>query len=105
MRRLADEDVAEAQHFVGWCFQQGAGVEQNNEGALRWWLKAAMSGFGESQSAVASCYEKGQGTECDLKQAYVFHRLAERSGVVGSGKEAARIWHLLSPSEQTEVEP
>jgi TPR repeat protein len=104
MRRLADEKVAEAQHFIGWCFQQGVVVKQSNEEALCWWLKAAAQGFGASQSAVAACYENGQGTDRNLRKAYKFHYLARKSGVASSDLEVARLWSLLSPSEKAEVE-
>ncbi len=61
MKRLAHEGLADAQHFVGWCYEQGIAVESNPEQAFHWWEKAAEQGIAESQNAIGSMLAAGEG--------------------------------------------
>ena len=63
MMRLAGERLADAQHFVGWCYEQGIAVESNPEQAFHWWQKAAEQGIAESQRAIGSMLASGEGCE------------------------------------------
>ena len=63
MMRLAGEGLVDAQHFVGWCYEQGTAVESNPEQAFHWWQKAAEQSIAESQRAMGSMLASGEGCE------------------------------------------
>jgi TPR repeat protein len=43
-RPLAQNGNAEAQYHLAYMYQSGTGVKQNDEEALKWYLKAAANG-------------------------------------------------------------
>ena len=45
---LADKGNAEAQYHLGYMFQTGTGVDQDNTKALFWYNKAAKNGHGKA---------------------------------------------------------
>lgn len=83
--RLAGEGTALAQHFLGWHYHKGIGVEQNDERAVHWWEKAAAQGMAESQQGLGWAYANGRGVAPDLVEAYRWYNRA-----VAAGDEAAR---------------
>lgn len=99
MRRLAEEGVAEAQHFTGWCYEQGVCVEKNAGEAFRWWSLAANQGFRESQNAVGTYLERGEVVSRDLVLAYVWHRRAALKGLDRASESVARLESELSQSD------
>lgn len=69
-----------AEHFMGWFYEQGIEVPQSNEMAFEWWNKSASKGIAESQCAIAQLYEYGRGTKQDLTNAYIWYSRAIMSG-------------------------
>lgn len=51
------------QYETGVAFELGAGVEQDDNAALRWFLKAARQGYPPAQYKVGMAYAHGIGTE------------------------------------------
>jgi hypothetical protein len=43
-RKAADQGVAAAQSFLGFCYVTGTGVEKDRRKAVRWYRKAANQG-------------------------------------------------------------
>ncbi len=83
--RLARENVALAQHFLGWHYHKGIGTEQDDTQAVHWWLKAAQQGIVESQQGLGWAYASGRGVDEDQMEAYRWFNRA-----VSGGDEAAR---------------
>ena len=50
--RAAELDYGLAQYFVGVCYENGNGVNQNIFGAKRWYKKAANNGDKEAEKAL-----------------------------------------------------
>lgn len=69
-----------AEHFMGWFYEQGIEVEQSDKSAFEWWSKSATSGIAESQCAIAHLYEHGRGTKQDYIKAYTWYSRAIMSG-------------------------
>jgi uncharacterized protein len=84
--RLAVQGMAMAQHFLGWHYHKGIGVNQDDRKAVEWWQKAAEQGVAESQQGLGWAYENGCGVSEDLVQAYRWYARA-----VAAGDEEARI--------------
>jgi TPR repeat protein len=68
-KKAAAQGFAEAQHNLGWCYQEGKGVRQDWQIAASWYEKAAAQGFAKSQRNLGICYEDGEGVRKDLKKA------------------------------------
>ena len=84
--RLATQGMAMAQHFLGWHYHKGIGVDQDDRQAVQWWKKAAEQGVAESQQGLGWAYANGCGVREDLIQAYRWYAQA-----VAGGDEEARI--------------
>jgi TPR repeat protein len=83
--RLARDNSALAQHFLGWHYHKGIGTAQDDQQAVHWWRKAAQRGVAESQQGLGWAYANGRGVEEDPVEAYRwFNRAAT------GGDEAAR---------------
>jgi TPR repeat protein len=84
--RLADQGVAMAQHFLGWHYHKGIGVDQDDRLAVQWWEKAAAQGVAESQQGLGWAYANGCGVGEDPLEAYRWY-----SRAVAGGDEEARV--------------
>ena len=83
---LADQGVAMAQHFLGWHYHKGIGVDQDDRLAVQWWEKAAAQGIAESQQGLGWAYANGCGVGEDPLEAYRWY-----SRAVAGGDEEARV--------------
>lgn len=48
---------------MGWCYENGVGVEQSNYEAFRYYALSAQADYPEGKMALARCYRNGIGTE------------------------------------------
>jgi TPR repeat protein len=78
--RLAEQGTALAQHFLGWHYHKGIGVDQNDSLAVNWWLKAAGQGVVESQQGLGWAYANGRGVDADFMEAYRWYNRAVAGG-------------------------
>lgn len=109
--RLSEEEFAPAQHFLGWCYQQGVSLDVDLEMAFHWWLRAAKQGVPESQYAIGQALRLGWGCEMDRVRAAHWLTAAASScdePGVSTASEASRELHALqnemSACERTEFE-
>ena len=77
---MAKRGNKNAEHFMGWFYEQGVVVEQSDKKAFEWWLKSANKGITESQCAIAQLCEYGRGTDRDFINAYIWYSKAIMSG-------------------------
>lgn len=77
---LARENVALAQHFLGWHYHMGIGTDQDDTLAVHWWLKAALQGVAESQQGLGWAYANGRGVDEDPVEAYRWFSRAASGG-------------------------
>jgi TPR repeat protein len=78
-RKAAEQGHAQAQNELGWLYDNGYGVEQDNTQAVFWYRKAAEQGNDEAQNNLGLCYIKGNGVEQDYTQAnFLFRKAAEQ---------------------------
>lgn len=70
-----------AQFVLGKIFDYGnGGVEQNQEVAARWYLRAAEQGYPGAQFNLGNCYQLGEGVKEDKEQAVYWYRQAAIQG-------------------------
>lgn len=64
-RTLARQGEANAQYFLGACYEKGFHVEKNLREAMTWYLAAAKQGLGPAQFQLGSLYWIGNGVRQD----------------------------------------
>ena len=67
------------QMWLGYCYDNGYGVEKNLKEAFKWCEKAALKGYHWSMNRLGEMYESGRGAEKNLKEAFKWYKdVAER---------------------------
>jgi TPR repeat protein len=84
MRQAADQGNAEAQAYVGYLYEKGLGVSQDNAAALGWYRKSAAQGHAAAQRNIGNFYEQGLGVPRDYGEAMRWFRLAADQGNPGA---------------------
>lgn len=79
-RKSADQGDASGQLYIGMCYEQGLGVNQNSEEAFRWYKKSAEQGNVTAQHNLGCCYVNGEGVEKDDYEAVKWFRKAAEQG-------------------------
>ena len=79
-RPLADQGHAEAQNSLGFMYQNGKGVAQDDRQAVEWYRKAADQGNAAGQNNLGYMYANGRGVAQDDRQAVEWYRKAADQG-------------------------
>ncbi len=58
-----------AQYWLGWCYDKGKGVAEDNAKAAQWYAKGAAQNHAKSQYQLGKCYLKGKGVAKDEARA------------------------------------
>ena len=69
IRCLAEQGNAEAQFSLGFRYDEGEGVPQDSQEAVKWWRKAAEQGHDQAQFGLGVMYETGDGVPRDSQEA------------------------------------
>ncbi len=80
IRWAAEQGVADAQRYLGVCYGNGQGVEQDDAEAVKWFRKAAEQGAAKAQYDLGVCYNYGLGVEQDYAEAVKWYRKAAEKG-------------------------
>ena len=91
-----DYGYLEAQFEVARCYQNGTGVEKNEENAVVWYKKAAEQCDAEAQCALGECYYQARGVEKDDKEARRWYEAAATQGNVTAQYMTGRLYAALS---------
>jgi len=75
-RQSADLGYAPAQGDLGFCYENGLGIPEDNRLAVYWYLKAAAQEESDAQYNLAECYRYGNGVEQNLEEAIKWYRKA-----------------------------
>jgi hypothetical protein len=78
--RLAEEGDAVAQYNLGWMYDHGEGVPENNTEAMKWYRLAADQGLAAAQRNIGALYENGVEVPQDYAEAVKWFRLAADQG-------------------------
>jgi hypothetical protein len=79
-RIAAEKGSTMAQTSLGYMYDKGLGVEQDQVAALTWYRKAADHGYPPALINVGIMYESGIGTETDMDEAVYWYRRAAEMG-------------------------
>ena len=80
MDAAAEQGLALAQHNLGFMYQQGRGVTQDDREAVRWYRAAAEQGNAKAQTNLGFMYYRGRGVARDDRQALRWYRAAAEQG-------------------------
>ena len=83
-RKAAEQGNVDAQVNLGWCYEQGEGVEKDPALAVEWYRKAAEQGNAGAQLNLGWCYRKGEGVEKNPAVAVEWYRKAAEQGNAGA---------------------
>ncbi len=75
-RPLAEQGDVYAQYTLGFMYELGQGVPQDDGEAVQWYRKAAEQGDGDAQFKLGAMYELGQGVPQDSAEALKWSRKA-----------------------------
>ncbi len=79
--RKAEQGDIDAQCNLGLCYENGDGVEQSYEQAVKWYTKAAEQGHAGAQCMLGECYETGDGVKQSYEEAVKWYtKVAEQGG-------------------------
>lgn len=76
----AEQGDVEAQYNLGTMYYEGKGIEQSDEKAFYWWLKAAEQGHMNAQFQVAFAYYCADGVQESLESALEWWEKAAAQG-------------------------
>jgi TPR repeat protein len=65
LRQLAEGGYPAAQNDLGWVYQNGKGVPQDDREAIKWYRKAAQQGYAIAQDNLGWMYQNGRGIPQD----------------------------------------
>ena len=77
---LAEQGDDDAQFGLGYMYDEGQGVPQDDAEAAKWYLKAAEQGYAEAQINLGSMYENGKGVPQDDAEAVTWYRRSAEQG-------------------------
>ena len=78
--QLAEQNYVSWQLHLGYMYNQGLGVTQNNKLAFYWYKKAAEQGDSDGQYDLGYLYETGLGSVQDYSQATYWYMKAAEQG-------------------------
>jgi len=80
LKTKAETGDASAQFSLGKAYEDGNGVQQNDESAVKWYQKAADQGNAEAENRLGVMYRLGKGVSPDKEEAVRWYRKAAKQG-------------------------
>ena len=84
--KAANQGIALAQRFLGYCYAEGKGIKQNYEKALEWYTKAAEQGDAIAQIRLGRLYRQGKGVHQNYENAFEWFIKAAEQGQADAKK-------------------
>ncbi len=78
--KAAEQGDADAQFKLGWMYEAGQEVAQNDSTAVEWYSKAAEQGSADAQFNLGWMFEKGRGVLQSSNKAAEWYRMAAEKG-------------------------
>ena len=102
---LARSGNADAEELIGVMYALGLGVEQDDERAFDWYLRASMKGHPGAQSGLGWYYEVGRGIPApDYVRAYLWYALSAIGGDVDAPDSLEQITPRMTPAQRARAQ-
>ncbi len=96
---------ADAEELIGVMYALGLGVEQDDERAFEWYLRASLKGHPGAQSGLGWYYEVGRGLPApDPVRAYLWYALSAIGGDPDALISLEEITPRLTPGQRARAE-
>ena len=98
---------AEEQYRLGWMYNTGTWLEQDQKEAVKWYHKSAEQGNGFAQFSLALIYDAGLGVKQDNVTAYAWYNFAaahEDENGKTLDKFRSRLSKEMTPEQITKAE-
>lgn len=79
-KEAAKQGSAKAEFNIGYLYDYGWGVAENEQEALKWYLMAAAQGYADAEYNIGILYEKGEGVTQDYQEAMKWFLKAAAQG-------------------------
>ena len=89
---FAEQGNVSAQYFIGWMYENGQGVAQDNKAAIKWYSHAAEKGYAPAQRNLSSMYANGKGVTQDQNIARKLYQLVSVSEELNAGLQYNLGW-------------
>ena len=76
----AEQGYAQAQNYIGYCYQHGKGVKKDYEEAVKWYRLSAEQGNSYAQKNLGNCYYDGYGVKRNYNEAVKWYKLSAEHG-------------------------
>ena len=83
-RNFADQNVAEAQYYLGRMYAEGEGVSEDEAEAIRWYRLAAEQGYASAQAFLGIIYTDNEGEAERYMEGIGWFHLAAEQGDPGT---------------------
>jgi TPR repeat protein len=100
---LANQGQSGAQFFVGFLYEVGSGVKQDQSEAVKWFTLSADQGMGDAQARLCHLLMNGQGAPRDYVQAYKWATLGSELGNPQCQQTRSELEKLMKPGEIKEA--
>lgn len=102
---LARSGNADAEELIGVMYALGLGVDQDDERAFEWYLRASMKGHPGAQSGIGWYYEIGRGMPApDLVRAYLWYALSAIGGDVDAPDSLEELTPRMTAEERARAQ-
>ena len=91
--KAAEQGVADAQWLLGYMYQFGDGVPEDDTEAVKWFRKAAEQGYDAAQYDLAGMYYAGRGVPKDKTEAVKWYRKAAEQGHAYAQNQLGAMYH------------
>ena len=103
-RQAAEMGHADAQNYLGLCYDHGSGVNEDDVEAVKWYRKAAEQGDKYGQFNLGLCYQYGHGVTKNLTEAVKWYRKAAEQGHSSAQNSLGACYYNGEGVEQNYVE-
>jgi uncharacterized protein len=76
----ADKGLDIAQYYVGLCYENGLGVQQNDKEAFQSYMTAAKQNNADAECKVGTCYQRGIGIKQNMEIAVYWWSISASKG-------------------------
>ena len=93
-----------SQTNLGYCYQNGQGVQKDEAEAVKWYRKAADQGLALAQTNLGYCYQNGQGVQKDDTEAVKWYSKAADQGAAKAQKNLGFCYAIGKGVQKDEAE-
>ena len=99
VRANAEAGDAKAQYAMGFMYDNGKGVPEDDATAVKWYTKAAEQGRADAQYNLALMYDEGEGVPQNNVLAYMWWNLAAAQGDERAKENKGKLQGMMTPAD------